>query len=526
MQTSTSLPLKLSYTDYLRFRDLVLERSGLHFPDKKRSELENGLNKALTDSPMVTATDNLDDYYHILSDRDNPLGRVEMERLINALTIGETHFFRNQAQFNALTLHVLPELIKRKRAAATALGLQPQLRVWSTGCASGEEPYSLAMLLRQLLPDIQQWAVLILATDINQQSLTFAQEGVYSDWSFREARAKVSQARYFSKETTSSGVRRYRLHDEIKQMVTFASLNLIEDEYPAIYNNTVSMDLILCRNVTIYFTEETTQQVVDRFYRSLAIDGWLVVGHSEPSLEIYRKFKTRNYPNTLFYQRTAQPQSAWPLAADQPIVQVDTPPSNNVPIAQNRHRSNQLAASSQPDSFAVAQTLLDQGDTEEAIAKLHQLLVKKPESAAGCSLLGRAYANLGRWAEARHWCDCALKLDTLQADAYYVIALINEQESRLTQAVNMLKKAIYLERDKPLYHFNQAILYKKLGQPKSARRASENAIRLLEKWSPDTIIPDTGGTTAYRLLETAQKIRDGLDILEGTNRDSINPTAP
>src|SRR5574341_1156108 len=141
-QTSNS-PLQLSYGDYLRFRELVLERSGLYFPEKKRVDLESGLFKALASSAVsrLNGRHNLDQYYQLLCDKSNPGGRAEMERLINFLTIGETYFFRDEGQFNALTTKVLPALIARKRAAAAAFGpnIQPQLRLWSAGCATGEE---------------------------------------------------------------------------------------------------------------------------------------------------------------------------------------------------------------------------------------------------------------------------------------------------------------------------------------------------------------------------------------------------
>ena len=166
-------PSKLGYGDYLRFRELVLERSGLHFPEKRRANLEAGLFKALAASALFVSEGgyNLDGYYELLRDKNNPTGKAELERLLHTLTIGETHFFRDEAQFNALATYVLPELIARKRAAAAAVGpgINPQLRIWSAGCATGEEAYSIAILLSELLPDIDRWHILILATDINQE---------------------------------------------------------------------------------------------------------------------------------------------------------------------------------------------------------------------------------------------------------------------------------------------------------------------------------------------------------------------
>ena len=190
------------YGDYLRFRELVLSRSGLNFSKKKRIDLELGLRKALQEAPDGIL--DLNAYYTYLTQPSSPQARAEMDRLIDLLTIGETHFFRDAAQFDALALKVLPALITRKRAEANAVGLKPpgvpQLRLWSAGAGSGEEAYSLAILLRELIPDIDRWRILILATDINHEALDRAYKATYSDRSFREMRAKAMQYFHFARQ--------------------------------------------------------------------------------------------------------------------------------------------------------------------------------------------------------------------------------------------------------------------------------------------------------------------------------------
>ncbi len=254
------------YGDYLRFRELVLSRSGLNFTEKKRIDLELGLSKALQDAP--DGITDLSAYYTYLTQTASPQVQTEMDRLINLLTIGETHFFRDEAQFDALALNVLPALIARKRAEANAVGSAPpgvpQLRLWSAGSASGEEPYSLAILLRELIPDpveIKRWRILILATDINHNALARARKATYTDWSFRETRAKSIRQLHFTRQDKG-----YQLHDNIRHMVTLAHHNLIEDDFPAPHNSTTAMDLIFCRNVTVYFTEETTRRPAEKFH--------------------------------------------------------------------------------------------------------------------------------------------------------------------------------------------------------------------------------------------------------------------
>jgi chemotaxis protein methyltransferase CheR len=535
-------PSQLSYSDYLRFRELVMERSGLYFPEKKRVDLESGLLKALTGSALspLISSHNLDQYYQLLRDRSHPVGRAEMERLINFLTVGETYFFRDEGQFNALTSHVLPALIARKRAAVSGLNMQPQLRLWSAGCATGEEAYSLAIILKELLPDIDRWQILILATDINQDSLARAREALYSDWSFREARAKAGQTRYFNFDLPT---KRHALRPDVRQMVTFAPLNLIEYDYPALHNNTVSMDLILCRNVTIYFTEADTRRVVQRFYEALVQDGWLVVGHSEPSPAVYGAFQPRTWPNALLYQKTGQPHGwpdnwAWlqpvtippltnsmatPLNKVEPFIPISTQAGADLLFSQN-HGSFvtpllsppvPTSAASPPllerDSCQIAAVLLSRGHISEAVNELQRQLSVDPHLAAAHTLLGRAYANLGQWSEAQRYCQSAIELDKLQAEAYYLLGLVYEQEAQLESAIAMLKKAIYLEPNMPLPHLNLAVLYKKSGQKKNAERACRNSIKILEKYTPTDIVPHSGGASAQYLLVAARRILRELE---------------
>jgi chemotaxis protein methyltransferase CheR len=286
----------------------------------------------------------------------------------------------------------------------------------------------------------------------------------------------------------------------------------------------VSMDLILCRNVTIYFTEEVTRMVIHRLHEALIDGGWLIVGHSEPSLTVYRAFQTHMAANTVLYQKTGR--SYDPLhnrlgfRLSRPRITTDTgslptPPPEPAIIATTAVRNGKTAPlldvpPAEPDLYEVARVLVNKGYTQEAIDELHRKLADTSDFAPAHSLLGRAYANLGQWKEARYWCESALKLDSLQAEAYYVLSSISQHEGDLEEAIDMLKKAIYLDREAPLLHFNLALLYKKSGQVQKSRRACQNTIRVLEKWPPASIVPDSGGATAKHLLEAARRIMGEL----------------
>jgi len=517
---------------YWRFRDLVLNYSGLYFPDKKRSELENALLKALSFAPHHIK--GVPDYYQYLRYRATSQARREMARFINLLTIGETHFFRNDAHFNALEKEVLPRLIAHKREAAAALNIDPpippQLRLWSAGCATGEEAYSLAILLHKLIPDIDQWRILILATDINEASLVQARQATYSEWSFRERRAKASRQRYFKQKGKG-----YQLREEIRRMVTFGCHNLKEDDFPAVQNNTVSMDLILCRNVTIYFKSEVTQSIAEKFYRTLNGGGWLMVGHSEPATGMFQAFNGRIIQGTLLYQKitpTPAPDRAKSVksqtgsmnltiqvqkkdvleSGDVVAPRPSKPPRRTDLLPPLKPSSDQV--SSEMEAYERARNLLSNGRVPEAITTLEKYLDAQSQFAAAHCLLARAYADLGQWDQARRCCEKAIAVDPLLPEVYYVLAMVNEHDGQLEPAIRNLKKVVYLDQERPLAYFNLAMLYKKRAQVGLARRAIKNAIRKIQPWPPEMIIPDSGSTSARSLSAAAQQMLADLGQAE------------
>ncbi len=486
--TAKTVP-SLGYGDYLRFSKLMHDRCGLHFPEKRRTDLEAGIRQAFATSTCT----NLDEYYRLLQDPKD--GAVEMDRLINALTVSETHFFRNAGQFDALYNHVLPQIIQRRRPLCT-------LRIWSAGCASGEEPYSIAIMLRELLPDVDEWAITILGSDVNTESLHRARKAVYGEWAFREARARQCRPRYFRPQGN-----RYELIPEVRRMVTFAQLNLAENSYPAYETNTTFMDLILCRNVMIYFTESVTIKIVERFYNALAEGGWLIVGHSEHSLTTYRHFQAHNYPDAILYQRTGQPTvlpSDWDWLTASPAQDEPSPlsvPVSNPAPAPVDVQSTPPVEIEEGDSFERAQELLDYGHSEKGRDMLLKLVKSRPHHAPTCALLGQACANLGCWQEAEHWCRQAIGLDKLALKAYYILALVLHHQGKLDQAIEAMKKVIYIDRSYVPGHFGLADLYRSNGQLPQAQKSLDNARRLLEARAADELIPDSGGITVGRLRE-------------------------
>ena len=522
---------------YVQFRDWVQAEFGLSFPERKRPDLERRIKKSFAASTCAS----LDDYYVLLTDEGR--GAVARAHLANDLTVNETHFFRNEGQFDALYTHVLPQLIERRRHLKT-------LRIWSAGCSTGEEPYSIAMLLRTLLPDVDEWSITILASDVNTESLDRARKGVYSQWAFREARAKEWQSRFFVPKG-----KRFEIAPEVRDMVTLRRLNLVEDTYPCYDNNTALMDLILCRNVTIYFDAPTTQAITDRFYESLTDGGWFIIGHSEHTLGTYRRFQTRSFSGAILYQRTGTP-TAWPadwewlvgsmpeagakqrdpLSAHQDLhlhcvcgaVQVSTALEmthtrdvHNPPLLgpiepvqdpggldeQPEPVAEEVLLEMEPDQDPVetARELLDLGHSEQAHDILISVAGEKPDDETVHVLLGQACANLGLWSEAEEWCRKAICEDPLSLQAHYVLALVLQHQGELRAAIEAMRKVVYIDRTYILGHFGLADLYRSSSQIPQALKSLDNARRLLEARSGPELVPDSGGITFGRLQETVER---------------------
>ena len=232
------------------------------FPPERRADLQRALAAAAAEFGFADSASCAAEW--LLS---APLTRPQLHTLASHLTIGETYFFREPHTFDALAGHILPALIRRRR------GRDQRLRLWSAACSfSGEEPYSLAILVRRLLPDWQDWHVKILATDINERFLRKAAAGVYGEWSFRQSPAGFKE-QYFT--PTADG--RFAVAPQFRQCVSFAQLNLAGDSFPSLATDTNAMDVILCRNVLIYFTPAHAHKLVENLRHALMEEAWLAV---------------------------------------------------------------------------------------------------------------------------------------------------------------------------------------------------------------------------------------------------------
>ncbi|MDH5426609.1 MAG: chemotaxis protein CheR [Nitrospirota bacterium] len=237
-------------------------------------------------------------YFQLVESR-SAAGVAEWEHLLSRLTNGETFFFRDSGQIALLRDHILPELIGRRNATKT-------LRVWSAGCSTGEETYSLAMLVDQLLPDRHDWDISILGTDINVRALHHAQRGQYGQWAFRKI-DPVLQQRYFT-QTASQWI----LEDSIREMVMFRPCNLVTATFDSSVLGIDAFDLILCRNVFLYFHTDAICHVMKKIASALVRDGYFLTGHGELPPQTVGDLQAKIYPESVIYQL---PQTAGAVAS-------------------------------------------------------------------------------------------------------------------------------------------------------------------------------------------------------------------
>lgn len=268
--------------EFRLLKDFVYQHCGLHFSDDNKYLLEKRLAKRLQHNQLKS----FKDYYYLL--RYSPTREQELTEVVDALTTNETYFFREEFQLRTFSQEILPEIRKRKEQEG-----DKRIRIWSAGCSTGEEPYTIAMLMLDL-PGLQDWQIEIVGTDISQRVLQIARKGVYGSSSFRSMDLSY-QARFF---TEVDG--KHKVNDEVKKLVTISHLNLFDAPRVSLLGK---MDVVFCRNVIIYFDPLGKKKVVESFFQRLRPEGYLLLGHSESLMNITNAFVLRHFTHDMVYQR-------------------------------------------------------------------------------------------------------------------------------------------------------------------------------------------------------------------------------
>jgi chemotaxis protein methyltransferase CheR len=275
----------LSDEEFRLLSTFVYEHAGLYFDDTNRFLFESRLQNRLKENNF----DSFLKYYHYLLFHQDRVG--EINAMLDVVTTNETYFFREKNQLEAFAEEILPELAGKNGAAK-------KLRIWSAGCSTGEEPYTLAVIIRESGLFGDPWKVDIIGTDISQRVLRTARKAVYSQSSFRAVEESFI-GRYFSR--TEEG--KYVLDESIRSMVHFGHMNIMDEKMMGLIGE---CDLIMCRNVIIYFDGSAKARAVNSFFRKLVPGGYLLLGHSESLMNITTVFRLKHLARVMVYQKPGQ----------------------------------------------------------------------------------------------------------------------------------------------------------------------------------------------------------------------------
>ena len=281
-----SKELKITNEEFTQLRDYIYEQCGIYIAETRKYLVENRLSNRLKDLNL----ENFGEYYYYL--RFDANRRAEMTKLFEVITTNETSFYRNPPQLQVFQEKVLKAELDKLRAAHTR-----KLRIWSAGCSTGEEPYTLAMILHEVLKsEILTWDIKITANDLSEAVLHSARRGIYSDYALRTTPPEIV-TRYFKKEGNN-----YHVDPKLKNLISFGPINLSDK---MMLKRVERSHIVFCRNVIIYFDDEMKRQVIESFYDNLLPGGCLLIGHSESLHNISRAFKPEHHVGTIVYRKEA-----------------------------------------------------------------------------------------------------------------------------------------------------------------------------------------------------------------------------
>jgi chemotaxis protein methyltransferase CheR len=486
--------------DTERFRVVIARRLGLHFDQSRLGMLTDVLRRRVTASSLSAHV-----YLAGLETNrfDDDVGALSQE-----LTVPETYFFRNADQFRAFKDVALPD-----RMNADIGGRR--LRILSAGCASGEEAYSVGILLRDALDS--SWDATVLGVDVNPVVVRQAKRARYSAWSLRETPRDVQQ-RCFKQDG-----REFVLDEAWRSAVKFEARNLVQDDWQLWQPD--SYDVVFFRNVVMYFTPEQAQSVVARIARALKPGGYLFLGHAETLRGVSGDFHLRHTHETFYYERKDQlGSSARSSTTGAPSRRLNAAaPDAGEPaetwveaIGRASARVQSLTGSTQPSASVVAGSTRaeaapawDLGEAfdllrEERFTEASELIRHlAPESRHDPDVLLLSAALLthgGRWIEAEQACQRLLNVDELSAGAHYLLALCRESALDRSGALHHDHVAVYLDPGFAMPHLHLGLLARRAGDLAAAQRALGQALLLLQREDGSRLLLFGGGFNRETLV--------------------------
>ncbi|MBV8801489.1 MAG: hypothetical protein JO131_00725 [Gammaproteobacteria bacterium] len=450
-----------------KFTHYIRERLGIIIHEHQTQDL----NKLIIEACKKF---NCSAYDYLTMLKESPDHSPIIEHLILGITIGETYFFRDTAQIHLLKDTILPELISKKRKENNHI-----LRIWSAGSSSGEEIFTIAMLLCDILPDINSWTLNLLGTDINTMALKKALAGVYNEWSMRSIPERYKQ-RYFTLQN-----QKYAISQSLRDMVTFLYLNLNENIFPSLLNDTNAQDLILCRNVLIYFDQDRGIELMKKFRAALVPGGALLLGASDPIYTTETDLIFKYKQGSLFIRPTDVDLKN--IATSLPIQTSSIPAKNTIQtthikktpiyIPKTTTAAKDISIEEQKN---IVNQLLSEGQWEKTLESVHSYRKGIIKSAFLLSAEATAFANLGQLDKAADLCYQSLAIDSTNINTHFLLAMVLIELNRTKDAEMELRKTLFLDHQFVMGHFQLGLLLIKNKQHELGLKCLYNALAIVK----------------------------------------------
>jgi chemotaxis protein methyltransferase CheR len=484
--------VSLTPEQFARLRDRLAEYSGVYLDLTRLRLLEQGLAQRLQ-----ATGDDLAAYERQI---EGVGGRDELRLLAELVLNHETIFFRNGPHLRALREVLLSEIHRRKPAGVP-------IRIWSAGCATGEEAYSLAIAAFETLGQPLARPVEIWATDLSAPALQKAREGFYRGRALQNVSSDLL-ARYF--EPKNDG---YLAGEALRALVRFEPLNLL-DSFP---RDASGVDIIFCQNVTIYFQLKTCRELIARFYHCLPDGGMLFLGFSETLWNIFDGFHSREVGGAYVYykgtlesstpsarhrQRGANPQVARRHGALRSNLGNSDISRNHQKVFPDLADPAQSPGSSDQAALVSGRELLAQGKIDQALGALRHVSPQSACAPQALTLTARAHADRGDLDLAAAEVQRAIEIDTLNEEAHLLLGVILGRQGQWQSAIRQLERARYLSADSALVSFHLAEAYRQAGRVDKAAREYRNTLRKLDV-HPSGVLLD--GVAVGWLRETCKR---------------------
>lgn len=422
---------------------------------------------------------------------DLPVEAPPWQFVIDQLRVGETSFLRHREWFARIESQILAPLVARRAQHGPR-----RLRLWSAGCATGEEAYSLALLASRLTAGRHDWTIEIIATDVSARTLDTAREARFREWSLRELEPAVRLQHFRLVDGA------HVLDPAIRALVTFLPLNLAEESYPDPSRRLADCDLVVCRNVLMYFAPSYQRAAATRLVRAVAPQGWLAVSPAEANAEWYRPLVPISFREAIFFRH--DPPHARPTRSPAAATLPDLPPVPHIHPAVAR--GNRATAADGPATVPGAAQ--SEAGRHAARGSIHRRRVAR----------ARILADRGRHAAARALCD-AIMADGTDYEASLLLGAVCEEMGDFDAAFSAIRTALYLVPDSAAAHFLMGSVLSRLGRVEQARRSMATVLRLLDMSAvPAMPIADEHAAADLRRLAATYFSTDRKDIGRGQAR--------